>query len=51
MGDQLYHKAATYTEQHKHRITMPRVGFEPTAPVSERTQIFHTLHRESSVIG
>jgi hypothetical protein len=30
---------------------MPRVGFESTAPVFERTKTVHTLDRAAAVIG
>jgi hypothetical protein len=30
---------------------MPRVGFEPTIPVFERTKTVHTLDRATTVIG
>jgi hypothetical protein len=30
---------------------MPRVGFEPTIPVSEREKMVHALDRASTVIG
>jgi hypothetical protein len=30
---------------------MPRVGFEPMAPVFERAKTVHTFHRAATVIG
>jgi hypothetical protein len=30
---------------------MPRVGFEPTIPVFERTEIVHAVDRTATVIG
>jgi hypothetical protein len=30
---------------------MPRVGFEPTTPVFERTQTVHVLERAATLIG
>jgi hypothetical protein len=30
---------------------MPRVGFEPTIPVFERTKTVHALKRAATVIG
>jgi hypothetical protein len=30
---------------------MPRVGFEPTTPVSERTKTVHGLDHAATVIG
>jgi hypothetical protein len=30
---------------------MPRVGFEPTIPVSERAKTVHALDRATTVIG
>jgi hypothetical protein len=30
---------------------MPRVGFEPTAPVFERVKTVHALERAATVIG
>jgi hypothetical protein len=47
-------KAATYTGQQKHKrrqISMPRVGYESTIPVSEREKTFRALHRPATVTG
>jgi hypothetical protein len=48
-GGYLHWKIQT---QQKRRLTsMPRVGFEPTIPVSERTKIFRSLDRAATVTG
>jgi hypothetical protein len=44
-----------HTEQHKQnkrtQISMPRVGFEPTIPVFERTKTVHALGRAATVVS
>jgi hypothetical protein len=46
-------KAATYTGQHKYRTNAdrPRVGFEHTVPVLERSKTFPASDRAATVIG
>jgi hypothetical protein len=55
-GDQSVARAlpthrTTQTQNKSKQISMPRVGFEPTTPVFERTKIFHALDRTTTVIG
>jgi hypothetical protein len=33
--------AATYTQNKRTQVSVPRVGFEPTVPVFERTKTVH----------
>jgi hypothetical protein len=44
-------KAATYTQNKRTQIPMPRVGFEATIPVFERAKTFHALGRTATGIG
>jgi hypothetical protein len=55
-GGSARRKAATYTEQYKHRInahktSMPRVGFEPMIPAFGRAKAVYALGRAATVIG
>jgi hypothetical protein len=39
------------TQNKRIQTSMPRLGFEPTAPAFERTKKFHALDRTTTVIG
>jgi hypothetical protein len=39
------------TQNKRTQTTMPRVGFEPTIPVFERTKTVHAVDRGATVIG
>jgi hypothetical protein len=41
---------ATQTQKKRGQKSMPRMGFEPTTPVSERAKTFLTLDRTATVI-
>jgi hypothetical protein len=41
----------TQTQNKRTQTSMPRVGFEPTIPVFERTKTVHALDRAATVIG
>jgi hypothetical protein len=46
-----YLHRTTQTQNKSRQTSMPRVGFEPTIPVFERTKIIHALDRATTVIG
>jgi hypothetical protein len=50
-GDRPVHNCATYTQNKRTQISMPRVGFEFTTPVFERVKTVQALDRAASVIG
>jgi hypothetical protein len=39
-----------HTQNKRTQTSMPRVGFEPTIPVSERAKAVHALDRAAAVI-
>jgi DICT domain-containing protein len=41
----------TQTQNKRTQTSMPRVGFEPTNPVSEETKTVHDLDRAATVVG
>jgi hypothetical protein len=41
----------TQTQNKRTQTSMPRVGFEPTAPVFERAKTVHALDRAATVIS
>jgi hypothetical protein len=41
----------TQTQNKRTQTSLPRVGFEPTTPVFERTKTVHALDRADTVIG
>jgi hypothetical protein len=41
----------TQTQNKRKQTSMPREGFEPTIPASERTKTVHALDRAATVIG
>jgi uncharacterized membrane protein len=56
MGDQpiarpLHARRTTQTQNKRTHKSMPRVGFEPTIPVSERAKTVHALDGAATVIG
>jgi hypothetical protein len=49
MSQGRYQHRTTQTKNKRGQISMPRVGFEPTIPESER--VFHALDGAATVIG